>query len=78
MHGNVWEWCADDWHDNYEGVPIDSQILVKDIKNCEDHEIIKPLRGGSWYDIGINCRSAYRGWYAAGKRYNDIGFRVVV
>jgi formylglycine-generating enzyme required for sulfatase activity len=21
MHGNVWEWCLDDWHDNYNGAP---------------------------------------------------------
>jgi formylglycine-generating enzyme required for sulfatase activity len=24
MHGNVWEWVEDDWHDNYKGSPDDS------------------------------------------------------
>ncbi|WP_199291566.1 MULTISPECIES: SUMF1/EgtB/PvdO family nonheme iron enzyme [unclassified Limnothrix] len=25
MHGNVWEWCLDDWHENYQGAPVDGR-----------------------------------------------------
>jgi len=78
LHGNVWEWCADDWHDSYEGAPIDSQIWVKDIKNHEDGgETKKLLRGGSWLADARVCRSAYRYYYLARVLYYGIGFRVV-
>ncbi|WP_434684395.1 nSTAND1 domain-containing NTPase [Pseudanabaena minima] len=78
LHGNVWEWCADDWHDSYEGAPIDAQIWVKDIKNHEDGgETKKLLRGGSWNSNARNCRSAYRGSSYARGQDDFIGFRVV-
>ena len=78
MHGNVWEWCADDWHDNYEGSPVDSQIRTKDIKNHEEGgEIKKPLRGGSWDNNAHDCRSAYRYISNARSQRSYNGFRVV-
>ena len=77
MHGNVWEWCADDWHDSYEGAPTDPQIRIKDIKNYEDLETRKLLRGGSWFSNARNCRSASRNDLNARNQFNSLGFRVV-
>ncbi len=77
MHGNVWEWCADDWHDDYEGSPPDSQIWTKDIKNHENRETKKLLRGGSWDNEAKYCRSAWRCSYFEHGRSFSYGFRVV-
>ncbi|MEE3717290.1 formylglycine-generating enzyme family protein [Tumidithrix elongata RA019] len=82
MHGNVWEWCGDDWHKNYEGAPTDGSIWLaeneqKDIKNNEGREIRKLLRGGSWILLARNCRSAYRNPYVARNLNHGNGFRVV-
>jgi formylglycine-generating enzyme required for sulfatase activity len=72
MHGNVYEWCQDDWHGNYEGAPTDGTAWVSD-----DEDVSKIIRGGSWINVPRNCRSAYRGNSTPGVRYNTFGFRVV-
>ncbi|MFM6806518.1 MAG: formylglycine-generating enzyme family protein [Dolichospermum sp.] len=70
MHGNVWEWCQDDWHDNYEGAPIDGSAWIS-LTNR------KVLRGGSWFSHADYCRSAYRTYSVADFNGSNIGFRVV-
>jgi formylglycine-generating enzyme required for sulfatase activity len=71
MHGNVWEWCQDDWHSNYEGAPTDGSAWL----NNEDNNW-KLLRGGSWYNYPEHCRSAFRFNYNLDYHYH-FGFRVV-
>ena len=71
MHGNVWEWCQDDWHENYIDAPNDGSAGVTD-------EISrKIIRGGSFGDDPITCRSVFRGNLARDYRNCNIGFRVV-
>ncbi|MEH2358993.1 SAV_2336 N-terminal domain-related protein [Nostoc sp.] len=72
MHGNVWEWCLDYWHDTYEGVPKDGSAWVTD-GNAD----LRRMRGGSWYNDPKTSRSAYRNRDAPDIQYNLLGFRVV-
>ena len=71
MHGNVDEWCADHWHGNYESAPIDGSAWL-----TADEASRRVLRGGSWYNIPRNCRSATRIFITPDNRNYRIGFRV--
>ena len=73
MHGNVWEWCEDDWHDSYDGnPPLDGSAW-----KSENEGSTKILRGGSWYGNPWYCRSASRYDGDRDARYIDYGFRVM-
>jgi formylglycine-generating enzyme required for sulfatase activity len=72
MHGNVWEWCQDHWHDNYEGAPINGTAWLNENDN-RSHS----LRGGSWNFDPLFCRSANRFYFISVIHYYDVGFRVV-
>ena len=76
MHGNVWEWCEDDWHDNYEAAPTDGSAWI-DAKSKESDKTKHPLRGGSWISNPRGCRSAIRDNYFLVNRYDTFGFRVL-
>ncbi|MCG9889720.1 MAG: formylglycine-generating enzyme family protein [Thermosynechococcaceae cyanobacterium MS004] len=72
MHGNVWEWCLDHWHDQYNGAPTDGSAWLTKNENSS-----RILRGGSWFPYPRWCRSAYRGFNSPDIRYDIMGFRVV-
>lgn len=71
MHGNVWEWCADTWHNNYKNAPTDGSIWL----NGDDEN--SPMRGGSWGAFPAYCRSATRSKVKRNNRSQYNGFRVV-
>ena len=70
MHGNVWEWVEDCYNDCYVGAPADGSAW-------ESEECHRVLRGGSWFDLPRNLRSADRYGSSSENRYvNGFGFRV--
>ena len=71
MHGNVWEWVEDDWHENYNGAPDDGRAWIDDPRGAG-----RVVRGGSWYFVAHGCRSAYRNYYWPDFRNDLVGFRL--
>ncbi|MBD2325804.1 formylglycine-generating enzyme family protein [Alkalinema sp. FACHB-956] len=74
LHGNVWEWCLDNWHWNYRGAPGNGSAWL-DPESFENAQRI--LRGGSWSDDPRLCCSTSRFGFDADDRYINFGFRVI-
>lgn len=72
MHGNVLEWCEDDFHSNYNDAPSDGSAWVENDRS----ETYRLLRGGSWLGNPRYCRSAARNYGSRVSRQDNIGFRV--
>jgi eukaryotic-like serine/threonine-protein kinase len=72
MHGNVWEWCADAWHEDYAGAPVDGSAW--------DGKAGSPrlLRGGCWHDPPDLCRSATRLKHTPNEGEDFFGFRLAL
>jgi len=73
MHGNVWEWCEDVWHEDYKGAPTDGSAW----ETGGDHNY-RLLRGGSWINSAVWCRAAPRDKLTPDYRYYTVGLRVVL
>ena len=65
LQGNVWEWVADCYRDNYDAEP---DIVCSSGRHA--------VRGGAWYSAPISLRSAFRINNPSDTRFNDLGFRV--
>jgi formylglycine-generating enzyme required for sulfatase activity/uncharacterized caspase-like protein len=74
MHGNVWEWCQDQWHTSYNGAPQDGSAWVDQNVNNDKQRL---LRGGSWGLSPRFCRSAHRYHFRPVNASSLVGFRVV-
>jgi len=79
MHGNVWEWCEDTWHDNYKGAPTDGSAWLPKKTNRgrkSNQSSSRVVRGGAWYGDPRALRSAQRFRITAVDRSYVIGFRL--
>jgi formylglycine-generating enzyme required for sulfatase activity len=70
VHGNVWEWTEDCWHDSNDGYPADGS--ARTTGECDR----RVVRGGSWDSHPQSLRSASRGGITAGVQSFDVGFRL--
>ncbi len=79
MHGNVWEWCSDwygeDYYQKCKGEGTADETVTDPTGAATGSGRV--FRGGSWNDDARNCRSANRARLTPGRRYVNLGFRVV-
>jgi formylglycine-generating enzyme required for sulfatase activity len=73
LHGNLWEWCADAWHDDYSGAPLDGSVWADGPR--ADYRV---ARGGCWHDTPDVCRSTARIKVRAAEGDEMTGFRIVL
>jgi formylglycine-generating enzyme required for sulfatase activity len=71
MHGNIWEWCLDEF------APYEPGSAKDPVRLGEGHDVrYRVLRGGSWFNGAWYVRSAFRFWHAPASRNDGGGFRV--
>ena len=80
MHGNVWEWCEDDWHDSYgaTGAGIPALPITGNPWIDGPRGVSRVIRGGRWNGNDVDCRSAIRVDLWPDSSWYVFGFRVVL
>jgi formylglycine-generating enzyme required for sulfatase activity len=78
MHGQVWEFCADAWHDDYSNAPADGSPQVDNHPSGQKRPRFYVARGGSWHEPPNHCRSAMRLRVEEDERMEFYGFRVML
>ncbi|MBK9014502.1 MAG: formylglycine-generating enzyme family protein [Saprospiraceae bacterium] len=73
LSGNVWEWCQDTWHDNYEGAPKNGSAWTSGGEQTR-----RVVRGGSWVSNADDCSIANRSSNDVDERFNNGGFRLAL
>ncbi|SFM31184.1 formylglycine-generating enzyme family protein [Methanolobus profundi] len=75
MHGNLWEWMQDVYHDSYDNAPRDGSAR----EDLDGSRSMRVLRGGSWQTPAVGCRSASRYYLPSVVRRNSsrVGLRLV-
>ncbi len=76
MHGNVWEWCRDEWHNDYQGAPDDGSARFGEEKRGGG-QYFRVLRGGSWGNRPDGARSSARYGSRPVNRGGNVGVRVL-
>lgn len=71
MSGNVWEWCSDDWHNDYVGAPNNGVEWSDNPRSSR-----RVYRGGSWFNGNQGCRITHRSNTTSSNRHHNIGFRI--
>jgi len=73
VHGYLWEWCADNWHDDYQGAPADGSAWT-----TGGDPTRAVLRGGSWKDAAPRLSSTFRRPAQKDLKDDAIGLRCVL
>lgn len=75
LHGYLWEWCADTWHDDYTHAPTDGSAWIEKKSGVMPDRVV---RGGSWQDTADECTSTFRQRFKADTRDPGLGLRCVL